>query len=112
MVVYCILDTTPQQLANYLLVLPKTAIFEQQAPPHTRLSAHVPHEAAVRLYTEMHYSLWASYMDTFRGYWLHRDVLGKPHDGKITLSDQIYRPPYIPIPSDCLSDAIHNHHIL
>jgi hypothetical protein len=29
----------------------------------------------------MHYSLWANDMDTFRGYWLHGNNLGKIHDG-------------------------------
>jgi hypothetical protein len=32
------------------------------------------------LYTEVHYSLWANDMYTFRGYWLHRNILGKIHD--------------------------------
>jgi hypothetical protein len=35
-----------------------------------------------RLYTEMHNRLWASYMDTFRGYWLLRVILGQTHDGR------------------------------
>jgi hypothetical protein len=42
-----------------------------------------------RLYTEMHYSLWTSYMDTFRGYWLHRNILGKLYDGRNILKEQI-----------------------
>jgi hypothetical protein len=40
------------------------------------------------LYIEMYYSLWANYMDIFRGYWLHRNILGKIHDGKIIHNDQ------------------------
>jgi hypothetical protein len=36
-----------------------------------------------RLYTEMHYSLWENYMDAFRGYWLHGNILGEIHDGQI-----------------------------
>jgi copper homeostasis protein CutC len=42
-----------------------------------------------RLYTEMHYSLLANDMDTFKSYWLHGIILGKIHDGKIILSDKI-----------------------
>jgi hypothetical protein len=38
-----------------------------------------------RLHTEMHYSLWANGMDTFRGYWLHGNI----YDGKMILTDQI-----------------------
>jgi hypothetical protein len=43
----------------------------------------------MRLYTEMHCSLWASDMNTFKGYWLHGNILGKTHDGEIMLSEQI-----------------------
>jgi hypothetical protein len=42
-----------------------------------------------RLYTEMRCSLWANDIDTFGGYWLHGNILGKIHDGKIMLSDKI-----------------------
>jgi hypothetical protein len=35
------------------------------------------------LYTEMHHSQWAIYMGIFRGYWPHRNILEKIHDGKI-----------------------------
>jgi hypothetical protein len=57
---------------------------EQHPPPHTRLPAHVPHEAPIRLYIEMHYSLWKNDMDNFRGY-----ILGKIHDGRIVRNEQI-----------------------
>jgi hypothetical protein len=36
-----------------------------------------------RLYAEMHYNLWANDIDTFKSYWLHGNILGKIHDGKI-----------------------------
>jgi hypothetical protein len=42
-----------------------------------------------RLYTEMHYSLWANGMDTCGDYWLHRNILGKIHEGRITLNEPI-----------------------
>jgi hypothetical protein len=42
-----------------------------------------------RLYTEMHCSLWTRDMVTFRGYWLYGNILGKIHNGKIILNDQI-----------------------
>jgi hypothetical protein len=63
-----------------------------------------------RLYREMHCSLWANYTDTLRGYWLHGNILGKIHDGKIILNEQIYRLPCVP--SECLSDSVHNPHSL
>jgi hypothetical protein len=37
----------------------------------------------------MHYSLWANDIDTLKSYWLHGNILGKIHDGKIILSDKI-----------------------
>jgi hypothetical protein len=38
-----------------------------------------------RLYTGLHYSLWANYMDLFRGYGLHRNIMGKI--GRIILNE-------------------------
>jgi hypothetical protein len=67
---------------------------EQRPPPHARLWAHAPHEAALpAVHRDAVHSLWASYewVDTFRGYWLHRDALGMFHDGRIVLNDQISR---------------------
>jgi hypothetical protein len=37
----------------------------------------------------MHYSLWANDTNTFKGYWLHGNILGKSRDGKIILNDKI-----------------------
>jgi hypothetical protein len=42
-----------------------------------------------RQYTEMHYSLWANDMATYRGYRVHGNILGKIHDGTIILGEQI-----------------------
>jgi hypothetical protein len=60
--------STPQQLTSYLLVLTKTYLAKnsthQTAPDYQRIFRR---RLQYRLYTEMHHSLWASYMDTFRG---------------------------------------------
>jgi hypothetical protein len=40
-----------------------------------------------RLYTEMHYSLWANGTNTC--YWLYGNILGKIHGGQIILNDKI-----------------------
>jgi hypothetical protein len=61
-----------------------------------------------RLYIEMLHSLWANYMDTFRGYWLHGRFLRKISDGKIILNVHVWRLACI-LP-DSLSDAAHHHH--
>jgi hypothetical protein len=81
------LDTTPQQLVNYLLVLAKTTVYETYLATNST-HRHTPDYKPMflmrlqyRLYREMHYSLWANDMDTFRGYWLHGNNLGKIHDG-------------------------------
>jgi hypothetical protein len=63
--VYFTLDTTPQQLANYLLVLAKKYLASnsthRQTPDYQRMF-HMTLQ--YRLYTEMHYSLWASYVSS------------------------------------------------
>jgi hypothetical protein len=85
------LDSTPQQLANCLLVVAKTAVYKTYLATNST-HRHTPDYQRMfrmrlqyRLHTEMHCSLWANDMDTFRGYWLH----GKIHDGKIILNDKI-----------------------
>jgi hypothetical protein len=92
---YSTLDTTPKQLANFLLVLAKTTIYKTYLATNST-HRHMPDYQCMfhmrlqyQLYTEMHYSLWANDMDTYRGYWLHGNILGKIHDGKIILSDKI-----------------------
>jgi hypothetical protein len=98
LMLYSTLDTTPQQLANYLLVLAKTTIYKTY-PAANSTHRHTPDYQRMfrmrlqyRLYTEMHYSLWENDTDTFRGYWLHGNIPGKIHEG--------------------LSDAVHNRHSL
>lgn len=59
-----------------------------------------------RLYTEIHSILWANDMETFRGYWLHSNIIGKIHTERITLSHQVQRLPCTL--SDYLLDAVHN----
>jgi hypothetical protein len=49
-------------------------------------------------------------MDTLRGYWLHRNALGKVHDGRIILNEEILRLPCSP--PNCPPDAVRNHPIL
>jgi hypothetical protein len=92
---YSTLDTTPQQLANCLLALAKSTIYKTYLATNST-HRHTPDYQLMfrmrlqyRLYTEMHYSLWANDMDTFNSYWLHGNILGKIHDGKIILSDKI-----------------------
>jgi hypothetical protein len=46
-------------------------------PPHTRLPAKAAIPAT--------HSLWASYMDTFRGCWVYRYIRGKIRDGRVVL---------------------------
>jgi hypothetical protein len=87
---YFTIDTTPQQLANYLLVLANTKIYK------THLATDSAHRLTpdyqsmfrmrlqYRLYIEMHYSLWAS----FRGYWLHGDILWVALGGRIIFSEK------------------------
>jgi hypothetical protein len=92
---YSTLDITPQQLANYLVVLAKTTVYKTH-PATNSTHRHTPDYQRIfrmrlqyLLCTEMHCSLWANDMDTFKGYWLHGNILGKIHDGKIVLSDEI-----------------------
>jgi hypothetical protein len=92
---YAILDTTPQQLANYLLVQAETTIWKIHIVMNST-HRHMPDYQCIfrkrlqyRQNTKMHYSLWANSMDVLRRYWLHRNVLLKIRDGKIILSDQI-----------------------
>jgi hypothetical protein len=101
------LDTTLQ----HLLVLAKSYLATNSTHRHTPDYRRMFRtRLQYRLYKEMHYSLWANGMDTFRGCWLHGNILGKIHLGKIILSDKISSPPYVI--SDCLSDAVYNHQIL
>jgi hypothetical protein len=63
---YSTLDTTPQQLANYLLVLAKTTIYKtylamnrnHHHPPDYQRKFQM--RLQYRLYTEMQYSLWTN----------------------------------------------------
>jgi hypothetical protein len=82
---YPTLDTTPQQLANYLIALAKTTICKNipsdEQHPHktTRLSTHVQYRRLFfPLNLEMHYSIWKYDVETFNGYWLHKNILRKP----------------------------------
>jgi hypothetical protein len=92
---YPTLDTTPQQLANYLLVLAKTTIYKtylatnsthQQPPDYQRMFRM---RLQFRLHLEMHHSIWQHNNEIFTGYWLHRNILGKIQEGRIVLSDHI-----------------------
>jgi hypothetical protein len=92
---YSTLDTKPQQLANCLLALAKSTIYKTYLATNST-HRHTPDYQRMfrmrlqyRLYTEMHDSLWANDIDTFKSYWLNRNILGKIHDGKIILSDKI-----------------------
>jgi hypothetical protein len=90
---YSTLDTTPQHLANCLLALAKSTIYKTYLATNST-HRHTPEYQRMfrmrlqyRLYAEMHYSLWANDIDTFKSYWLHGNILGKIHDGKIILSE-------------------------
>jgi hypothetical protein len=89
------LDTTPQKLANYLLVLAKTIIDKpdlarksthRHAPDYQRMFRM---KLRYRMYTKKHYSLRANVTDIFTRYWLHRNILGNIRNGKIRLNEQI-----------------------
>jgi hypothetical protein len=72
---YSTLGTTPQQLANYLLVLAKTTVYK------TYLAKKSTHR---------HIPDWQRmFCVTFRGCWLHRNILRKDNDGRIMLCRQI-----------------------
>jgi hypothetical protein len=68
---YSTLDTNPQQLASYRLVLAKPTVYKTYLATNST-HRHTPTTFRMRLqyrlYTEMHYSLWANDMDPFRGY--------------------------------------------
>jgi hypothetical protein len=92
---YLALDTTSQQLANYLLVLAKTTIYKtylatksthQQPPDYQRMFRM---RLQFRLHLEMHHSIWQHNIEIFTGYWLHRNSLGKIQERRIVLSDHI-----------------------
>jgi hypothetical protein len=92
---YPTLDTTPQQPADYLLVLAKIRIYK------TYLETNSPHQQPpdyqsmfrmrlqYRLHLEMHHSAWQHDIEMFMIYWLHRNILGKIQDGRIIPKDQI-----------------------
>jgi hypothetical protein len=92
---YPTLDTTPQQVANYLLVLAKTTIYKtymaknsiHQRPPDYKLMFRM--RLQFRLHLEMHHSLWQNDIETFTSYWLHRNILGNLQEGRIILNDRI-----------------------
>jgi hypothetical protein len=92
---YPTLDTTPHQLANYLLVLAKTTMYKtymatnstHQRPPDYKRMFRM--RLQFRLHLEMHHSLWQNDIETVTSYWLHRNILRKMEDGRIILSDQI-----------------------
>jgi hypothetical protein len=92
---YPTLDTTPQQLSNFLLVLAETTIYKtylatncthQQPPDYQRLFRMW---LQFRLHLEMHHRIWQHDIETLTNYWLHRKILGKIQDGRIILNDQI-----------------------
>jgi hypothetical protein len=92
---YPTLDTTPQQLATYLLVLAKNTMHKtylamnstHQQPPNYQRMLRMGLE--FRLHLEMHHSIWQHDIGTFTSYWIHRNILGKIQDGRIILNDQI-----------------------
>jgi hypothetical protein len=92
---YPTLDTTPQQLVDYLLVLAKTTIYKtylatnsphQQPPDYQRMFRM---RLQYRLHLQMHHSIWQHDIETFTSYWLHRNILGKIQEGRIVLNDYI-----------------------
>jgi hypothetical protein len=110
---YSTLNNTPQQRTNYLLVLAKITIYKTYLATN---STHTPDYQRMfhmrlqyRLYTEMHCSLWTNDANTFRGYWLHGNILGKICDERSYSTDLEAA---MHCPSDCFSDAVHNPYIL
>jgi hypothetical protein len=82
---YSTLFSTPQQLANYLLILAKTTICRTYLATNST-HRHTPvyqrmfrARLQYRLHTELHYSLWNDIRQLQR----LMNILGKIHDGKI-----------------------------
>jgi hypothetical protein len=42
-----------------------------------------------RLNLEMHYSTWKDDVETFKSYWLHKNILGLLQEGRILLTEQV-----------------------
>jgi hypothetical protein len=40
-----------------------------------------------RLNLEMHYSTWKDDVETFKSYWLHKNIVGRLQEGRILLTE-------------------------
>jgi hypothetical protein len=96
-IVYGLSDphTTPQQLANYLIVLAKSTNYKTYiaATNSTHLqAANYQHMLRLRLQfrlqLEMHHAIWNNNLQTFQDYWLHKNVLGKISNGGIVVREE------------------------
>jgi hypothetical protein len=92
---YTTLDTTPQQLANYLLALAKTTIYKtylatnntHTKPPDYQRMFRI--RLLFRLHLEMNYSTWKDDVEKFKSYWLQENILGRLQEGRILLTEQV-----------------------
>jgi hypothetical protein len=90
---YPTLDTTPQQLANYLIVLAKATIYKtymatidtQEKPPEYQRMLRI--RLVFRLHRELHHSIWQNDIEAFEHYWLQKNILGRIQEGRLTLSN-------------------------
>jgi hypothetical protein len=99
--------TTPQLLANYLLVLAKTTCSTHQHPPDNQHMFRIRLQFGLHL--ELHHSLWKNDIEAFTSYWLHRNILGKMQDGRIIDTE---RPDlYTSVYTNCIQNTVYNYMI-
>ena len=90
------LNDTPQQLANYLLVLAKSTIYKTYMAtnstdrPTTDYWRLFRLRLQYRMYIEMHQSHYRNEMENFQKYWMYKNILGKLQDGRIVFNQEIF----------------------
>jgi exonuclease III len=83
-------QTTPQQLANYLLVLAKTTIYRTYLAAdndnhhqNSKYQEIFRIRLNYRLQLEMHHNIWNNNIKRFQTYWLYNNILGKLDHGQL-----------------------------
>jgi exonuclease III len=87
---YPTVQTIPQQLASYLLVLANVTIYKtylaadnvvcQQDPNYTKIFRL---RLTYRLQLELHHNIWNNNIIYFQNFWLHNNILGKLTNGQL-----------------------------